>query len=149
MVTCVCKQACLPFPPFMPRELQERRRILANVDEPGTGDYDFGFYNKAHPIFGEPETIARIKKELRGLRGEFVTVIASGLREDDNGDEHRYKFKRTILYSRYDDLFGPGSAYADIVHSIVEKYSDNALTTLHLDVELTPEDEIPDDEVFL
>lgn len=144
------KRARLPAPlPTLPRELHERRRILANADEPSTGDYDFGFYNKAHPVFGDPDTIKRIKRELRGLRGEWVTVIASGLREDENGDEHRYRFKRTVLYSHYEALFGPGSAYADIVHSIVEKYSDDALTTLHLDIEITPEEDIPDDEVFL
>jgi hypothetical protein len=131
----------------MPRELHERRRIIANADEPETGDFQFGLYDKAHPVFGDEEVVARIKRELRGLRGEWLTVIAHGIRVDDNGDEHRFRFKRTFLYRRYADMFGPGSAYSDIIHSVVSKYSEDELTTLALDVEIADEENIPDDEL--
>lgn len=133
--------------PLVPRELHERRRIIANIDEPETGDFDFGVYDKAHPIFGERETIARIKKEIRGLRGEWVRMTARGIRVDENGDEHRYKFTAVTLYRRYDDLFGPGSAYADIIHSVVSRYSEDEISTLDIDLEIIDEPENP--EVFL
>ena len=129
----------------MARERHERRRILANPDEPKTGDYAFGLYDKAHPIKGKPETIKAIKRELRGYRGEWVTMYAYGMREDaETGDEKRFKFKHTFLYRKYSDVFGPGSAYGAIVHAVRDKYSEDALTTFHLDIEFADPADIPE-----
>jgi hypothetical protein len=125
------------------RERHPRRLVLANPDEPKTGDYEFGLYEKAHPHFGDKETVARIKKGLRGLRGEKVRMFLKGSHGD--GEEvQRFRIQRTFNYRRYSDVFGPGSAYASAIHAVKDKYSDQQLVTYSLEFQIVDDD--ADDE---
>lgn len=119
----------------MARELGPKRHILANMDEPKAGDYSYGLYDKAHPVHGDPDTIARIKKELRGLRGRDVRVIIRGARIDEDGKARRFTASREITLNRYSDLFGPGSAYGSVMHAVRERHSGDTLVTYEITLE--------------
>ncbi len=111
------------------KEREAKRIILANPDEPRAGDYSYGLYDKAHPVFGEAETIAYMKKQLRGLKGERITVEFKGVRIDDDGESKRFTVKRTGTYRQYSSMFGPGSLYASAMHAVRERHSDETLVT--------------------
>lgn len=128
------------------KERHAKRRVLANPDEPRAGDFQYSLYDKAHPVHGDPDTIARLKKELRGLRGEKVTVVFKGAHVDEEGTAHRFRLQRTFNYRQYGDMFGPGSAYADAVHFIRDKYSNEELVTYSFDVEVADDDDENEEE---
>lgn len=119
----------------MATERPARRVIPTNPDEPKAGDYSYGLYDKAHPVFGDPDTVAYFKRELRGLRGEHVTVTFKGVRIDDDGETRRFNVRRTIKYNQYSDMFGPGSAFASATHAIRERHSDETLVTQQIIIE--------------
>lgn len=126
----------------MPKEREPNRRIiLANPDEPRAGDYSYGLYDKAHPVFGERETIDYLRKQLRGLRGERVTARFNGARIDEEGNTRRFVVKRTFKLNRYSDLFGPGSAYASAVHAVRDRHSDETLVTHSITIEPAGDDD--------
>lgn len=114
---------------------RKARVILVNPDEPRAGDYSYGLYDKAHPIFGEAETIAYMKQQLRGLRGEEVTMTFKGIRIDDEGTSRRFTVARTFKLRQYSDVFGPGSAYASAIHAVRERHSAETLVTHSITVE--------------
>jgi hypothetical protein len=116
-------------------EEHKSRVILANPDEPRAGDYSYGLYDKAHPVFGEPDTIEYFRKQLRGLRGKRVTMTVKGARIDDDGKTRRFNVSRTFTLKTYSNVFGPGSAYASAIHSVRELHSDETLVTHSLVIE--------------
>lgn len=115
---------------------RKARVIVVNPDEPRAGDYSYGLYDKAHPVFGEPDTIDYMKKQLRGLRGEDVVMTFKGIRIDDEGNEKRFTVRRAFTMRQYSDVFGPGSAYASAIHAVRERHSDETLVTHTLTVEI-------------
>jgi hypothetical protein len=120
----------------MTEERHGRRRILiANPDEPRAGDYAYQLYDKAHPVFGDPEVIASMRRQLRGLRGETVVMRVKGAHIDEDGTVHRFTARRTFVMNRYSDVFGPGSAYASMVHAVREKHSDEVLVTYAIEID--------------
>lgn len=129
----------------MAKEREARRVILANPDEPRAGDYSYGLYDKAHPVFGEADTIAYLKKQLRGLRGERITVEFKGVRINDEGESRRFTVKRTGVYRQYASMFGPGSFYASAMHAVRERYSDETLVTHSIVITIASDDD-EDDE---
>jgi hypothetical protein len=146
---CVSKQAPVPraFPPEMPRERKERVFINPNPDEDsGAGDYQYGFYDKAHPVFGLSEIVKEIKSSLRGLRGEWIRmyVHASAKPADatDEEEARQFRLQRTFLYRNYTDVFGPGSAFASVVHWFRENHSDEVLAVHELEFEMVDEEEV-------
>lgn len=126
----------------MAREkLPQRRIIIANPDEPRAGDYTYGIYEKAHPVHGDPKTQNYFRSQLRGLRGDRVSMHVKGIRIDEDGNEKRFSVKRTFTLNRYSDVFGPGSAYASAVHAIRDKHSDDTLVTTSLVIEPADDDD--------
>lgn len=120
----------------MAREEHGKRRVLlANPDEPAAGDFAYMLYDKAHPIHGDPETINRFRRELRGLRGQEVTLKMRGSRLDDEGNERRFVARRTFTLNRYSDVFGAGSAFASALHDVRERHSDEELTIYEVSIE--------------
>lgn len=113
----------------------KKRVILANPEEPRAGDYSYGLYDKAHPIYGDPETVKRIRGELRGLRGETVTMTFTGAHIDDSGKARKFRVQRTFQLNSYSDVMGPGSAYASAVKYIRDKHSEETLVTYGITVE--------------
>jgi hypothetical protein len=113
-----------------------KRVVLTNPDEPRAGDYAFQLYDNAHPINGDPETIARMKAALRGLRGEEVTMVFKGHRVDsDTGETKRFRVTRNFTLNSYSDVFGPGSAYASAAHYVRDKYSSDELLMDSIEIE--------------
>lgn len=126
-----------------------KRRIVANPDEPRTGDHQYQMYDKLHPMHGDPQEIARVKRQLAGLRGEWVKLTFKGARivdGDEGTEEKRFKLVRTFAYRSYRDVFGPGSAYASIIHFIRNKYSRDTLVTYELDIEIAEDEDSDTDE---
>lgn len=116
--------------------MKDRRRIIANPDEPRAGDHGYQLYNKAHPISGNQDTISDMKKQLRGLRGKTVRVTINGAHIDpDTLQPRRFTASRVIDYNMYSDMFGPGSAYASALHDVKERYSNDVLVTYSIDIE--------------
>lgn len=133
----------------MPKD-KDHRFILANPDEPSTGQYAFTLYEQAHPIRGDKNTIAHFKKLLAGLRGERVTLHFNGVVNDpETGErETRFRIQRTFNYRRYSDLFGAGSAYASAVHFVRDKYSDYQLVAMSMSLDIADEaDEDTEEEI--
>jgi hypothetical protein len=120
----------------VPKKPTEKRQILANPDEPRAGDYSYGLYDKAHPVYGDPSTINHLKGQLRGLRGKTVTATFSGARIDDDGTKRRFTAKRTFVLNRYTDMFGPGSAYSSAIHDVRDRHSDETLVTYSITIEV-------------
>lgn len=112
-----------------------KRNILANPDEPATGDYSYGLYDKTHPSFGDVDMIAYMKRQLRGLRGQRVTMVFQGAHIDEFNKIRKFNVKRTFTINRYSDVFGPGSAYASAIHAVRELHSHETLVTYSLTVE--------------
>lgn len=115
----------------MPR----KRTIIANPDEPNTGDFAYGLYDKAHPVFGDQQTIDYFRGQLKGLRGKEIKTTFRGMRRDEDGTERRFNVTRTFKAKSYNDFFGPGSAYASAMHQVREKYSDEELIILSFEIE--------------
>lgn len=111
------------------------RKILANTDEPTTGDYAYQFYNHTHPINGNEATIAYARGQLRGLGGKDVTLKIRGMRIDDDGTERRFTATRTFQLKSYSDVFGPGSAFGSVLHAVRERHSDEELVIFSLTFE--------------
>lgn len=130
----------------MARERKERRFIVANPDEPKTGDFEYSLYDKAHPTHGDPETIAYMKKGLRGLRGERLKMTFNGSHIDEDGTPHRFRIQRTFNYRNYTDVFGPGSAYASAIHAVRDKYSNETLVTYSIAFDILDEEDEEDDD---
>jgi hypothetical protein len=126
-----------------------KRVILANDNEPRAGDFAFDFYRKAHPVTGDSETVGRLKSELKGLRGQEITVKFNGKHIDsDSGDVKKFVVTRRLTYRQYADLFGPGSAYASAASYIRDKYSNDTLVigTITIDDESDEDDNEYDEE---
>lgn len=126
---------------------RKKRVILANPDEPRAGDFAFQFYDKAHPTHGDRETVNRLRRELRGLAGEHVTMTFNGKRTDpDTGDRHRFRIRRTFKLENYRSVFGPGSAFASAIHYIRDEHSDEELVIDTFSIEEA--DDFDEDEEF-
>jgi len=117
-----------------------KRVVLANPDEPNAGEFAYTLYDRAHPLYGERDEIARIKKQLSGLRGEYVTVHLKGKRIDEDGETHYFDLQRSFTYANYRSLFGPGSAYSDIIHFVRDNHSSDEISIKSLTVEVNDED---------
>lgn len=111
------------------------RRILANPDEPRAGDNVFDFYNKAHPVFGEPETISYLRGQLRGLRGKTITLKISGIRQNEDGDERRFVSTKKLTVNNYSDIFGTGGAFIESARGAVERDSEDKLVVQTFTIE--------------
>lgn len=120
----------------MPIE-RKKRVIIANPDEPRAGDYAYSFYDKTHPVFGQAEDIARMKKEIRGLRGETVTMRFSGRHKAQGEPEKKFTITRVFKLTGYDSVFGPGSAYGSAIHTIRDKYSNDKLVIDKITIDAT------------
>lgn len=139
---CRPEPATLTLPTLAKERHPKRRVILANPDEPRAGDYSYGIYDKAHPVFGDKATVDYFRGQLRGLRGERVTMKVNGVRVDEDGESHRFVIRRTFTLNRYSDVFGPGSAYGSAIHAQREAHSDDTLVTHSLTIEpATDEDD--------
>lgn len=126
--------------------MAKKRVILANEDEPKTGDYMYGLYDRTHPVFGQKDEIARMRRELRGLGGSRVTLTLNGSRiDEETGEEKRIRIRRTFTMNTYRDIFGPGSAYASAIHSVREKHSGDVIITHSLTIEETDMEEDSDE----
>lgn len=112
-----------------------KRRILANPDEPNAGDFAFGLYDKAHPVFGDPWTIGYMRGQLQGLGGKHVKVVLRGRRKSEDGEYHRWTVTRSLTLRNYNDVFGPGSVMASGLHQIRDKYSEDILILDSFDIE--------------
>jgi hypothetical protein len=113
-----------------------KRHIVVNPDEPRAGDFAFTLYDASHPIHGRPDVVSRLKSELRGLRGEEVTVRIRGARIDpDTQEERRFTVRRSFTMNRYSDVFGPGSAYHDAIRAIRDRHSNDELVVYSFDIE--------------
>jgi len=115
---------------------EKKRVVIANEDEPKTGDYAYNFYDNTHPLNGQPEEIARMRRALRGLKGEEVTLTFKGLWKDaETGREHAFKVRRTFQLNTYRDAFGPVSAYASAIRYVRDKHSDDVIAIQSIVIE--------------
>lgn len=118
----------------MARE-RKKRVVLMNPDEPRAGDYAYQLYDHTHPLNGEPETVSRMRKALKGLRGEEVTLTFNGQHISEDGEKRRFSIKRTFTLNRYADVFGPGSAFASAIHYVRDKHSGDELLVHNFTIE--------------
>jgi hypothetical protein len=116
-------------------EERKKRVVIVNEDEPKAGNYAYKFYDNTHPIRGDAEEIARMRKSLRGLRGEEVTMVFKGQHIDSKNNKKRFTVRRTFTLNSYSDAFGPGSAYASAIHYIRDKHSDDQLNVMNFSIE--------------
>lgn len=131
----------------MPPDKAPRRFALVNPDEPRSGDFAYGLYEKAHPIRGDAETIAYYKKALKGLRGRRVKLTFNGKRVDpESGKERNFRVQRTFQFRKYSDVFGSGSAYASAIHVIRDAHSDEELAVLSISIEEADDSDDDEDE---
>lgn len=132
----------------MAKERKARRHVIANPDEPRAGQYDFSYYKSTHPVTGNRETIKNVKKELRGLRGHRVTMWVNGWHTstDDPENPVHFRLKRVFNFRKYDDAFGPGSAYHSAIKYIRDQYSDDQLGTTSITFEVADDDEEDSEE---
>ncbi len=133
-------------PTLKERRGSNHKLILVNPDEPRAGDFSYQLYDKLHPIHGNREEIARVKKEFAGLRGERVRLILNGQYIDkDTLEVRRFRLTRTFNYRKFWDAFGPGSAYARAMHAYRNKHSGDGsgdeYTTLSIALEVVDIDE--------
>lgn len=122
---------------------RNKRVLIVNPDEPRAGDYAYGLYDKAHPNYGDPDTVEHFRKQLAGLRGERVRLVINGQRTTDDGEEKRFRLTRTFNYRNYRDVFGPGSAFASAMHAQRDAHSEDQLVAFSVALEVL---DIEDDE---
>lgn len=132
----------------MAKEREAKRLILANLDEPRAGQYEFSLYKQAHPVSGKPDVIARMKKELAGLRGHRVVMHFNGAHVDAEKETKHFRLKRVFNYRNYNDLFGAGGAYGSAIRYIRDAYSDETLITYSISIEIADEDDEDDEEDY-
>ena len=113
----------------------DKRRLIVNPDEPRTGDNGFTVYDDAHTIHGRAEVRDRFRKELKGLRGETITVTVRGIRQDQSGKERNWSARRTIELNRYDDIFGANGVLISALKSQMKRDSDAKLVVQSLTIE--------------
>lgn len=125
---------------------RKRRVVLANPEEPKAGDFAYGFYDRTHPVDGDPEEIARMKRAIRGLLGETVTMRFGGEHIDDDGMSKKFTITRRFKLTNYDSVFGPGSAYASAIHTIRDKYSSDELVITKFTIDVASGDDEDSEE---
>lgn len=126
-----------------PRKGPNRRRIVINEEERRAGDFAYALYNKVHPHHGDEEIIAKVKRQLKGLRGERLKMTIKGTRVDEHtGDEHRFRITRHVNYANIWHLFGPGSAYASALHAYRDRHSGDELSIQTIDFDVVELDEV-------
>lgn len=132
----------------MAKEREPFRRILiANPREPRAGEDSYTLYDQTHPKNGtDARKIQEFRSELRGLRGQNVTVIVNGSRQTEDGEHHRFRSQRTVRYNEYSDIFGPASAYYSAMKAVRNRHSPDKFLTYSIIVQpATGEDD--DDEL--
>jgi len=115
--------------------MADKRVIIANPDEPKTGDFGFQFYHDARPIDGDDDTKRRAAKALRGLRGKEITVTVRGQRISESGKKREWVSRRTVEFNTYSDVFGSGGAYHSALKGQMKKNSSWSLVTMSITVE--------------
>jgi hypothetical protein len=115
---------------------KKRVEILANPDEPTTGDYMYGLYDKTHPLNGLKDEISRMRGALRGFGGKEVKLTVRGSRiDEETGTEKRFKYSEKFQLNNYRDVFGPGGAYSAVLRNVRQKGSDDVIVTHELIIE--------------
>lgn len=115
----------------------KKRRIIANPDDPATGEYSFNFYSYTRPRVGSQRDIDRVRSQLRGLSGKEIRVTAIGQRFDaDNPRNVRTtRNSTTLTMHRYGDLFGPDGALLGLFKRQVEADSSDVYVVQYIDIE--------------
>lgn len=122
------------------RENEARRHrhvFKANPDEVAAGDFAYQLYDNAHPLHGDPDTIALWDERLREFYGSWVRVTLNGYRTDPaTGGRHRIFIRRLVLAEGYSSVFGPGGVYGKMCKVVRNRGSEDELVTTSLTVEL-------------
>jgi hypothetical protein len=115
----------------------KKRRIIANPDDPATGEYTFGYYRQTRPRVGEADDIARARKELRGLSGKTVRITVHGQRynANDPNDVRPTKNVARAVIHRYGDVFGADGVLLQMFKRQVEANSDDVYIVNYIDIE--------------
>lgn len=83
----------------------DKRIILANPDEPRTGQNGFDLYDQIRPGFTrDAETMRYFQKQLRGLRGHTVTMNVDGERKTGKSRTRNWHASRRFVFDEWDDL---------------------------------------------
>lgn len=115
--------------------MPDKRTLIVNPDEPRTGDNGFTVYDDAHPVFGNPEVRDRFRAQLKGLRGQTLTVKVHGVRQDASGKERRWSATRTVELNSYGDIFGANGALLSALKSQMKKDSNSKLVVTNITIE--------------
>lgn len=123
---------------------KHRQTFKANPDpdEESSGDFAYTLYDAAHPMTGEPETVALWKGRASQYYGERVRVSLNGFRVDPKtGKRVRIFIRRVGQLDGYGDLFGPGSLYAKAAKVVRNRGSEDELVITSVTIERADENE--------
>lgn len=112
--------------------MADKREILANPEQPRTGQNGFDLYDQIRPGFTrDAETMKYFRQQLKGLRGQSVTLTVEGERQRGSGAKRGWRASRRFVFDEFDDFL---DAYLSTLKEQLRSNSKLKLVTTRLTI---------------